>query len=308
MNRAVYKRHNIAISCTLPTIPVIQQLLTMKQFVLVLGLLILSKVHGYNILTVFNFPAKSTTIGTFRPILEKLASRGHNVTVISFFRQDKVIPNYVHITIRYVEVSDMGKLLSNISFIEPNRSYFKYMAPVILKIASKKLCDLLFEAEAVQDLFRSNITYDVVMLPIFQSECVYQLAKKFSSPTIGFHSSIMMHWTADRFALPYSPAVVPNNFLPFTTKMAFLERVENALVTWGQQLYYQQVMVPADREILRTHFGVAAPEDLKDLMYNTSLFISNTHFSINLPKISLPNVIEVGGMHIGKPKTLKKVC
>lgn len=56
----------------------------------------------------------------------------------------------------------------------------------------------------------------------------------------------------------------------------------------------------------RKFFGADLP-DLRDLAYKTNLFLVNSHFSINQARPTVPNFVEVGGLHINEPKPLSKV-
>lgn len=278
----------------------------MKVFFLVLMPVIVSSASAYNILTIFHFPARSSFV-TFKPFLKELAERGHNLTVISHFSQKEAVPNYHEIVLDSSQFSD-STVVNSVSSLEANKFYLTYLCPALLSGLTHKQCDIFFSNKAVQELYRSNIKFDVVMLNIFQSECIYGFAQMFKSPVIMIHSAAIVPWAADRFALPMNPAVVPNIFLTFTTNMSFFERVENSIVSWSHNLYYDYMMFPMDKEIVKDHLGETVSASLKDLIYNTSLFMVNTHFTLNLPRLTLPNVIEVGGIHITKPRTLPKVC
>jgi hypothetical protein len=54
------------------------------------------------------------------------------------------------------------------------------------------------------------------------------------------------------------------------------------------------------------NFTDAAPP-LTELLRKTSLLLVNNHFTLNYPKPLMPNIIEVGGMHIEQPKKLPEV-
>lgn len=58
--------------------------------------------------------------------------------------------------------------------------------------------------------------------------------------------------------------------------------------------------------LAREFFGADMP-DLDDLAYNTSLLLVNSHFSINQARPTVPNFIEVGGLHINDPQPLSDV-
>lgn len=58
--------------------------------------------------------------------------------------------------------------------------------------------------------------------------------------------------------------------------------------------------------IARNFFGEDLP-DLRELAQKTSLILVNSHFSTNQARPTVPNFIEVGGLHIKEPNALPKV-
>lgn len=59
--------------------------------------------------------------------------------------------------------------------------------------------------------------------------------------------------------------------------------------------------------LAKEFFGPNLP-DLRDLAYQTNLFLVNSHFTINQARPTVPNFVEVGGLHIKQPKPLPQVC
>lgn len=270
-------------------------------------LTIFAYVKAYNILAVFPLPARSIFI-TFKPLMKALALKGHHLTVISHFEVGENLTNYGEITLEGKTILSGSNIFANPYTTKKRQIMKQRMFPAILSDMSQSVCDSVFTNKDVVHLINMNSTYDVVILPVFQTECVYQFAKIFKSSIVAFHSTVMVSWTADRLGLPLNPAIVPNNFLPMGSEMSFLERLENAFVTWSHLLYYYTVMLPLDKNVVEKYFGIEETIDFDDVIYNTSLFMVNAHFSVNLPRLLLPNVIEVGGIHIGKAMNLPKVC
>lgn len=69
---------------------------------------------------------------------------------------------------------------------------------------------------------------------------------------------------------------------------------------------YDVISMENSNRIAKQFFGNDLP-DLRDLAYKTNLFLVNSHFSINQARPTVPNFIEVGGLHINQPKPLPKV-
>lgn len=266
---------------------------------------ILTVTSAYNILAIFNFPARSTLV-TFAPLFRELAERGHNITVVSNIKFEGIKKNYRNIILGGDAHFTGTETLSNLAKI-PHGRLDKYMSPRMLENFSEKLCSVLFESKEVEDLYKKQNKFDLVVVDIFQTECAYQIAKQFKCPIIGLRSSIMISWSGDRFALPNNPSYIPNNFLPFSSKMSFWERFENALVTRIHFLYYTYILLAKDKKKIIEYYGAKEASELESVIYNTSLFLVNNHYTLNLPRPMVPSVVEIGGIHVGQPKLPPKV-
>lgn len=280
--------------------------LNMKISLTWIFLIIFESLDAYQILAVFPFPSRSIFL-TFKPLMKALALKRHNVTVITHFQRNEDDADYNEIIIDGGNIFSDARNLPKTFSTKLSQLIQQVMFPIIFSHLSFELCNSVFKNQNVQFLLNSTVSYDVVFLPIFQTECVYYFAKRFKSPIVAFHSTVMVSWAADRFGLPMNTAIVPNHFLPFGKRMTFLERVVNALVTWGHILYYYRVKFPIDEKIIWENFGEEDAAGHNDVIYNTSLFMINTHFSVNLPRVLLPNVVEVGGLHIDKATKLPEV-
>lgn len=262
-------------------------------------------VSAYNILGVFIFPFRSS-VQTFEPLFQKLTENGHHLTLISNFQLKGFKKNYNEILLAGASVSADKDVLSNLEKV-PQGRLVKYLTPIILSEMSKTVCSMLFSSDKVQALLKNHTKFDLAIMHVFQTDCVYQISQVVDCPVIGVHSSIMMSWTTDRFGLPKNPAYIPNNFMPSSDKMNFWERLDNTAATWFHSLYYKYVTTALDKRNVEKYFSDKETSELDLVVHNTSLFMSNTHYSINLPRPLVPNVIEIGGIHIGQTKALPQV-
>lgn len=115
-----------------------------------------------------------------------------------------------------------------------------------------------------------------------------------------------MPWLNTRFGNLDHPAYIPIMFMDYSDKLSFLERVENTLMyILNKILHYFLFEVPGNNAV-RKFIGEDIPT-LSKISQNSSLLLVNTHFTLNRPRPYVPNVIEVGGMHIGATKKLPKV-
>lgn len=116
----------------------------------------------------------------------------------------------------------------------------------------------------------------------------------------------MMPWGYHRFGNPLNTAYIPNNFLPYSDRMNFLERVDNTLLTLIQTFYFTFIEIHLNNRLVGEYFGDNA-KTLDSDIYKDSLMFINAHFSENFPRPMVPNVIEIGGIHIGNSLPLTHV-
>lgn len=268
---------------------------------------VISWTFSYNILVMFPYPGKSH-FDTFVGLFKALAMKGNNVTVISHFPLKEPVPNYRDIEIggfeRFFE-SDITKML-DMKNIQDNNRLMKYLTFLVLGNVGEMVCEITYTSKAVQSFLKENNKFDIALTECFNTDCFVPVAKKFNIPVIRIHSCTLMPWSSDRFGNPNNPSYIPNNFLPFSDKMTFLERLENTILTLLQNVYFTNFIVRRDKSEATKYlgeFGAALDIDI----YNDSLVLVSTHFSLNLPRPLVPNVIEVGGIHVGKPRSLPKV-
>lgn len=260
--------------------------------------------EAYKILGVFPHPGRSHFL-VFKPLMEALAARGHEVTVLSYFPTDGSRRNYKDLVLKFPE----GELI-HIFDLEQNRGakLLRHLGGNLGHHYEKETCRFTLNTTLYKDLLKSDQEFDLIISEYFFHSCVSMpLLEKFKVPFVGITSHVLMPWTNDWVANPSNPAFVPALFLGFADKMSFFERLENTVYWAYSRLYQELVADPEQYEIIKSFRG---PDDAplrKDLMYDTSLIFTYTHFSLNLPRPLVPNVVEVGGMHIGQAKKLPGV-
>lgn len=263
---------------------------------------------SYNILAIFTLPIKSH-IYFAEPILKRLAQKGHNVTVIGYFPLKEKIGNYNDVvigdtkfftdTIDKIPIYDLGTADS----LNKLTMYTTFLA---LDFVGQFGCKKLLESQNVQNFLTDGKTFDLAITEHFNSDCALSIIKKFDCPTIRVHSGYFMPWTAWRFGNPFNPAYMPNCFLPFSDKMTFLQRVENTALTLVHNIYFNKFAIQSESKLVNGNVGKHVKIFENDI-YNDSLLLLNAHYTLNIPVPLVPNVIEIGGIHVGKNKSLPQV-
>ncbi|XP_050442608.1 UDP-glucosyltransferase 2-like [Adelges cooleyi] len=261
----------------------------------------LGRTDGANILGVFPINGRSHWV-VYESLMKALAARGHNVTVITSFPQKSPIANYTDIDVSKAFPSAVNKIsidlvLNVLSSIFANQWF--------ISSHSLNICQTCIKLPTVQALLKSDIKFDAVFTEIFGSDCDVGYAYHYKAPLLSMISSSHLPWSYDRVGGPDNPSYIPTIVTKVAGKMNFKERVINTLyyiyfkMAWK---YYSEW--PADK-FLKENFGPNTPY-INDILYNTSMVFVNGHFSLDGPRPLVPNMVEIGGIHVKPPRPLPK--
>lgn len=262
----------------------------------------LATVHSANILAVFPHIGKSHFF-MFEPYVQRLASRGHHVTVVSHFAPTTVSENIKHIDLAG---SVKGVWFNTLSIQELNSvpAVLRMLGSVhLLNEIGKEVCRGGYEHPELQQLIREKPKIDLVVVEFFNTDCFTALAYYFKAPLIGIFSSYTMPWHNDRFGNPDNPAYIPHHFLQYSQHMNYLQRLQNTALLYTTKLVYRFLFDPPARDIAERGLGIDLPP-LHTIAANSSLYLLNTHFTLFQPRPLVPGIIEVAGIHIKEPNKL----
>lgn len=148
--------------------------------------------------------------------------------------------------------------------------------------------------------------FDLIIVEQFNTDCMLGIAHKLKAPVIGLSSCNIMPWHFPRIGLPYEPGFYPTTFIGASDNMSFSSRLSNWFTFVYTNTLYRFLTEPATNKLLSRRFGDDIP-DLSVLTKKVSLMFVNQHFSLSGAKHLSPNVIELGGIHIGKANELDPV-
>lgn len=253
------------------------------------------------ILGIFPHPGKSHFF-VIRPILEELARRGHELTVISYFprtnssKAKEPLPNY----------KDISQIDENYVASEESVNLTKIRhLPIITLLMELNLlrnrgqisCENGLSNPKVLELLRSNEKFDLIFMENFNTDCFMSLVHKYKVPFVGITTCQTMSWTNNHIGNPDDEANIPAVFGHRRKPMSFFDRtanliwvrIENILFDFWYEWYHR---VPAEKL-----FGSDLPR-FKDIAKEQSILLVNTHWSLHGSRPLLPNVIEIGGVHL----------
>ena len=174
---------------------------------------------------------------------------------------------------------------------------------------SQRTCDLMLQEEQIQKLIHArNLHFDLLIVEAFFNECFLGFFHKFKAPLIHLCTFGGTHWMGDWVGNPNPYSYVPDMFLSYKDKMNLWERMINTLIGTAWRLGRMYYYLPGQDATMRKHFNDS--DDLPSVSaieYTTSLVLLNHHFSISYPRPLMPNMVQIGGMHVRPPKKLPQV-
>ncbi|KYM98244.1 PREDICTED: UDP-glucuronosyltransferase 1-9-like [Cyphomyrmex costatus] len=249
---------------------------------------------SYRILGIFPLNGKSHW-NMQEALMKELARRGHQVDVVSHFPMKKPILNYNDISLK----GSMPQVTNNMTATQ--LQIFASSTPsmsAFVQMTGNSICALLNHPK-IQELIKNppqDPPYDIVILELFTAPCYMAFGRYLKVPMVGTVASVFHDWLSEVSANPLNPAYIPNMFSAYSQHMNFKERLSNFLLThylsW-QFHYYTNSQL----KLVNEHFGMNLPH-IKDLYNDISLYLVNSHHSLNGIRPMTTNVIEVGGMHL----------
>ncbi|KAH8419631.1 hypothetical protein KR222_011178 [Zaprionus bogoriensis] len=167
--------------------------------------------------------------------------------------------------------------------------------------------DLLLSDGQVRKLLTSGEKFDLLIVDLFLSEALLGLSYYYGIPTVAISPTGANSWLNNMFGNPQSSSLDPSNFLPFTERMNTRQRIVNTLMSTFERLTYNFFHLISQQSIFSNHFELLVHElpNYRDLSKNLSLALINSHPAMDYPRAYLPNMLEVGGLHLLEPSQLQ---
>ncbi|XP_044874795.1 UDP-glucuronosyltransferase 2A3-like isoform X7 [Mauremys mutica] len=264
------------------------------------------------------WPADNSHWLNVKSILEELADRGHEVTVLlssSFLGIDATRPspfNFEVIPVPFTK-EDMASLMEDFLHMWlyelPNFSYWETTSRMrgfwiqISRLLSmnKATCDSVVWNEELMKMLR-EAAFDILLADplVLGGELV---AEKLGVPFV-YTFRFSMGNTVERLCggLPAPPSYVPASMGSLTDRMSFMERMKNMFFYALQDVLFHQVFC---REWSQYYSDVLGrPTTLCETMGKAEMWLIRTYWDFEFPRPFLPNFEFVGGLHCKPAKPL----
>lgn len=249
-----------------------------------------------NILAVQPFAGKSQW-NTMNAVLRALTDRGHNVTVFTPFPVGDR-DNYVE-----VNTSDGNKTVTLVDL----KVAVQYLGPVtslmtFLMNNTRSGCDTIHRHPRMVDILTAvrPSVFDAVVTVSYGSECTAYVASVLGVPAIYVvPMPIITFLERSLFGHVPNPATVAHLYFRSGALKTFADRLVNTALTvycsctWWYVEWRQALSDPR-------------PYDQIDLV-RPSLTFTNTHFITEPSRPLPPDVVQIGGIHLGPPKEIPTV-
>ncbi|EAT45661.1 AAEL003076-PA [Aedes aegypti] len=259
---------------------------------------------GINILCLMGVPSPSHHIWN-RVLMEALASRGYNLTIVSPDVEKVQKPNltYIHLEEVYHTIHDGDTAIDFYEMAQQNLvtsmfTFYEY---------AYSLCEGVMRSKGLDTIlnYPDNFKFDLVLYDFTCGPCLMGLYDKFGQPPlIGVTAFNIPPYTVDFIGGHKYPAYIPYYTLTYDTDMTFFQRLENLFIYTVDYFYRNYYYIPKTDEMLRRMPVFRDGPYLGDLDRKMKLMLVNSHHSVDFPEPIPQNMIQVGGLQIIPPKPL----
>nr|XP_018896358.1 PREDICTED: UDP-glucuronosyltransferase 2B20-like [Bemisia tabaci] len=235
----------------------------------------------------------------FTPLIDELASRGHNITAYTseYFKRKDPTPNFREIV---VHLGPDTPNIDDIDVMELGR--MSIVRSTIQEVATfSAVTESALKSAELQDLMMSDAKFDLIIMEATSvQEALLAFGHKFGAPIVNLHPFYLSVGMGLMTGTPNPLSCVPDFRVPYTDHMSFLERTHNALIGLFDVVYGSLWHVPRQESIMRRNFkypGSNMLPPLEELLANISLHLVDAHPMMYVRPYSF-NVIDVAGMNI----------
>lgn len=250
------------------------------------------------ILAIFPHMGKSHFF-VFKPLIEELARRGNELTVISYFprtEKNEHLPTYKDISLVNNE-SDVFVNVVDLKEFEQTIYIYKYFMNIYMLYKMNSIACENLRHPAVKELGENGEKFDLVLIENFNTNCFMGLVHKLNVPFIDISTHQPMPWAIHNLRLHNEASFIPMVLTSIPKPMNLFHRTMNTLSFYVSTALYYTFFHWKDQSIVEEIYGPDIPNVIT-INKNTSLFFINTHYTLQGGISYPPNTIEVGGIHI----------
>ncbi|KAJ8733177.1 hypothetical protein PYW08_001475 [Mythimna loreyi] len=270
--------------------------------VVVAYILVLSQVEAARILAYFPTPSISHQV-VFRPLTEALASRGHEVVVVTAdpaFPEGKTPPNLTEIDVHNISY---GIWIEEV-MKEQRGAEDDFLAQMDTMVRSMvKVFDHQLENEKVKTLINGKhqkfdlLLLETFMLPLLAFSHIYKV------PVIQVSSFGALYGNYESVGAPTHPLLYPLSIRRKLNNLTMWEKVTELYYLYKGEEVIMDIFNTAGNSLIKKHFGPEVPR-IEELVNNIDMLFLNVHPLFEGIRPVPPSVVYMSGLHQKPTKEL----
>ncbi|XP_017771443.1 PREDICTED: UDP-glucuronosyltransferase 2B37-like [Nicrophorus vespilloides] len=259
-------------------------------------LVLLAIGEGAKILAIIPFPSPSHQI-LASALLKELASRGHEVTMISPNPLKNPPKNY-----RDIVLDDIRVWKDKTMSVTKMQDASKWDKLKIIYEVVKDAGRIVLADPNLQSFLKEGQKFDLCIQMVGFMESLLPISHVVNATTIGFSPIGGMPGLNYHTGIPMQYSVIPNVFLPFNDEMGFFQRLINTVVGFLMDFVMYIFILPIQNS-LAVEFFPNSP-NIYELLEDVDLHLINSHYATESPRAHFPNMIQIGGFHLQEKQQL----
>ncbi|XP_041983855.1 UDP-glucosyltransferase 2-like [Aricia agestis] len=262
-----------------------------------------TQIHSARILAVLQTPSISHQL-PFRPVINELVNRGHEVVVITTdpqYPKTGAPKNLTEIDVHDVSYRIWNELMNDVmkadeGIVDQVLKVYKYLAIVFdAQLELKEVKDIVNKRKGDFDL----LIVEGVVRPALAFSHVYKV------PVIQINSLGPVIFNDHYIGAFTHPILYPHPWNNKIYNLTMWERIRNIYNIYKFKYIYDYHIGAYENEVLRKYFGLDIPP-IDEMLKNIQMLILNVHplWTDNQPVP--PNVIYMNNVHVTKRKELPK--
>nr|XP_023022084.1 UDP-glucuronosyltransferase 2C1-like [Leptinotarsa decemlineata]XP_023022085.1 UDP-glucuronosyltransferase 2C1-like [Leptinotarsa decemlineata] len=253
-----------------------------------------------NILMITMGGTKSHKI-PFWELARGLIPRGHNITFMSAFPADFLLPGLEEIS--PAELVFYVRNFTNWDLVGARMKGDDPVHPLDMIRYGYESCDVFLSDPETKGFLYQQKKFDLLILDGAFPECALGFVHHFNVPfmyinTVGFYTGSL---SLAGNPTPYS--VTPFLAYAATDEMNLYQRTRNTIWHLAGNVMHSVMVRWTMQDIVRKHFGSDTPP-IYELSKNVSFILQNGHATMTYPRPYLPNVAEIACIHCKRAKSL----
>lgn len=238
---------------------------------------------------------------SFMPMVETLAEKGHQLTVVTPYAPKTETPN-----IRKITMYEMIDLVELEWYDFKEHSLFDTMAdfsPFVQSVMTTAYKRFVANKEIQEIIQKKN--YDIAIVDAIINDFCFPLVDHLGIPLILFDPGPGTIWNLAAKGVTQDYARIPPLIGTFSSQMTFFERVQNVVLNEGFLLFRKWYLLPVLDQLAKLDFPTARP--ITEIERNAEICFANIHPASSWTRSLPPTFIPVGAMHVRPAKPLPQV-